>query len=49
VEDYLCTVGAEISLVVDEGDPHNGNNGLHPRIDQLQQTYHKEDLPPERE
>jgi len=33
VEDYLRTVGAEISLMVDEGDPRHGNKGLHPRID----------------
>jgi len=48
VEDYLRTVGAEIALVVDEGDPRFGNNGLHPRIDHLQRSYHKADPPPER-
>jgi len=40
VEDYLCTVGAEISIEVDEGNPRYSNNGLH-------QAYHKEDPLPE--
>jgi len=34
--------------VVDKGDPHFGKKGLHPWIDNLQQAYCKEDLPPER-
>jgi len=48
VEDYLRTVGSEISIVVDEGDPRFGNDGLHPRIDKLQRAYKKEDPPPDR-
>jgi len=48
VEDYLRTVGSEIALVVDAGDPRNGDNGLHPSIDSLQRSYRKEDPPPER-
>lgn len=48
VEDYLRTVGSEISLVVDEGDPRFGEDGLHPSIDRLQTAYRKKDPPPER-
>jgi len=26
VDDYLCIIGVEISIVMDEGNPHYGND-----------------------
>lgn len=48
VADYLRTVGSEIALVDENGDPRYGSNGLHPRVGDLQRAYKKEDPPPER-
>jgi hypothetical protein len=50
VEDYVRTVGQEISLVDEDGiDPRYTNTGrLHPSIDRLQRAYKRDDPPPER-